>query len=238
MEVRHAVVPAGGRGTRMEPVTRAVPKELLPLGVTPVIDLVLDELAAAGFTEVVVVCAPDKPALREYLGDRVRVIDQPQPRGLGDAVLCAAEVVGDRPFAVALPDALVAHDVLPMLLERALDGAVALEEVPAERASAYGIATVDGDGVITHIEEKPPRPASRLAVAARYVLPPATFEVLRRVPPGHGGEVQLTDALARLVHDGVRLAGVVTTGARRDVGSPEGYAAAFVDAVRGAAGDR
>src|SRR6476661_4680515 len=127
MEVRHAVVPAGGRGTRMEPVTRAVPKELLPLGVTPLIDLVLDELAAAGLTEVVVVGAPDKPALRDYLGDRVHVIDQPQPRGLGDAVLCAAEVVGDRPFAVALPDALVAHHVLPTLLERALDGAVALE---------------------------------------------------------------------------------------------------------------
>lgn len=240
MEVRHAVVPAGGRGTRMAPVTRGVPKELLPLGVTPIIDIVLDELASAGLTEVVVVGAPDKPALRAYLGghDGVRVIDQPEPRGLGDAVLCAADVVGDRPFAIALPDALVTPDVLPALLGAGLDGAIALEQVPPERASAYGIATVDPDGVITHIEEKPAAPASNLAVAARYVLPAATFAALREVRPGHGGEVQLTDALAALVAAGTLLAGVVTTGARRDVGSPEGYAAAFVDVVTGARGDR
>jgi UTP--glucose-1-phosphate uridylyltransferase len=224
----------------MAPVTRVVPKELLPLGVTPVIDVVLDELAGAGLTEIVVVGAPDKPALRAYLAGRdgVQVVDQPEPRGLGDAVLRAAELVGDRPFAVALPDALVAPGVLPALLEAGLDGAIALEEVVPERASAYGIATLDPDGVITQIEEKPAAPESNLAVAARYVLPAATFDALRDLGPGHGGEVQLTDALAALVAAGMRLAGVVTTGARRDVGSPEGYAAAFVDLVTGARGDR
>ena len=221
----------------MAPVTRAVPKELLPLGVTPIIDVVLDELAAAGVTDVVVVAAPAKPALRAYLDGRVRVVDQPEPRGLGDAVLCAAEAIGDRPFVVALPDALVTHDVVPALLAAALDGAVALEEVAPERASGYGIAEVS-DGRITRIEEKPAAPRSNLAVAARYVLPPAVFGALRELAPGVGGEIQLTDALARLVADGVRLAGVVTRGARRDVGSPEGYAAAFVEAVQGASGNR
>ena len=233
----------------MAPVTRGVPKELLPLGVTPVIDVVLDELAAAGLTEVVVVGAPDKPALRRYLSGRagVTVVDQPEPRGLGDAVRCAADAVGDRAFAVALPDALVADGVLARLLATAHDGAVALEPVPAARASSYGIAEVGADGVITRIEEKPAAPRSTLAVAARYVLPAQTMQLLRDAPPGHGGEVQLTDALAALVAGGARLEGVVTTGARRDVGSPEGYAAAFVEAVRdlpavrellGAAGDR
>ena len=92
--------------------------------------------------------------------------------------------------------------------------------------------------MIIRIEEKPDAPASNLAVAARYVLPAATFDALRDQPPGHGGEVQLTDALAALVAGGARLAGVVTTGARRDVGSPEGYAAAFPDRVMGARGGR
>jgi UTP--glucose-1-phosphate uridylyltransferase len=237
--VRHAVVPAGGRGTRMLPATRAVPKELLPLGVTPVIDVVLAELRAAGLDEVVVVGAPDKPALAAHLGPDVRVVDQPQPRGLGDAVLQAAAAVGDAPFAVALPDALLPDRVLGALLERVaagFDGAVALEPVPAARASAYGTARLDGEGTITALAEKAPAPRGAghaLAVAARYVLPAATFDVLRRTPPGHGGEVQLTDALATLIAGGARFAGVVLEPGerRRDVGSPAGYAAAFAERV-------
>jgi UTP--glucose-1-phosphate uridylyltransferase len=237
--VRHAVVPAGGRGTRMLPATRSVPKELLPLGVTPVLDVILAELRRAGLAEIVVVGAPDKPAIDAHVAgdDHVRVVRQPEPRGLGDAVLQAADAVGDAPFAVALPDALVPDRLLPALLERVaagFDGAVALEPVPAARAGHYGTARLDRDGTITRLAEKAPAEpgaTEALAVAARYVLPGATFDALRRTAPGHGGEVQLTDALADLIAQGARLAGVVLRPGerRRDVGSPAGYAAAFAE---------
>jgi UTP--glucose-1-phosphate uridylyltransferase len=217
----------------MLPATRAVPKELLPLGVTPVIDLVLAELTGAGLEDIVVVGAPDKPALAAHLEGvpGVRVVEQPRPRGLGDAVRCAAAAVGDAPFVVALPDALVGHDVVPALLglvAGGFDGAIALEPVPAERALRYGIAELAADGTLTRLREKPEAvpPGRALAVAARYVLPPTVFATLAGTPPGRGGEVQLTDAIASLVAGGARLAGHVIAG-RRDVGSPAGYAEAF-----------
>ena len=191
--VRHAVVPAGGRGTRMLPATRSVPKELLPLGVTPVLDVILAELRHAGLAEIVIVGAPDKPAIDLHVaGDpHVLVVPQPEPRGLGDAVLQAAGAVGEAPFAVALPDALLPDRVLPALLERVaegFDGAIALEPVPAARAAHYGTARLDADGAITQLVEKAPAEpgaTEALAVAARYVLPAATFDVLRRTAPGH-----------------------------------------------------
>jgi UTP--glucose-1-phosphate uridylyltransferase len=114
---------------------------------------------------------------------------------------------------------------------RGLDGAIAVERVPADRVSHYGVVAVDGDGIVTGLVEKPaPGTApSDLAVAARYVLPPAIFGALAATPPAADGEVQLTDAIAALVRDGARLAAVeLPAGTRRlDIGSPAGYAAAF-----------
>jgi UTP--glucose-1-phosphate uridylyltransferase len=235
--VVQAVIPAAGRGTRLAPATRAVPKELLPLGTRPVLDHVLDELNAAGVARVIVVTAPGKEAVVEHLGPNpaVTAVLQREPRGLGHAVLQAAGEVGDEPFVVALPDALFGGPAaLRALLAAAdgLDGAIAVERVPAGRAHRYGIVGVDADGLITHLVEKP-APGSEpsdLAIAARYVLPPAIFDALRTTEPGAAGEIQLTDAIARLVADGARIAAVLLPdGVRRaDVGSPAGYAAAFV----------
>ncbi|MCW3066106.1 MAG: UTP--glucose-phosphate uridylyltransferase [Solirubrobacterales bacterium] len=236
----HAVIPAAGRGTRLAPVTRAVPKELLPLGTRPVLDHVLDELNAAGVARVVLVAAPGKRALLEHLSGNpaVSVAWQADPLGLGDAVLQAEGETGEEPFVVALPDALFGgpaalRALLDVVAARDLDGAVAVERVAPERASHYGIVGTHGDGLIRELVEKPaPGTApSDLAIAARYVLPPAIFAALRATEAGSGGEVQLTDALARLVAAGARIAAVpLPAGVRRqDVGSPAGYAAAFVD---------
>ena len=226
------VIPAAGRGTRLAPLTRAVPKELLPLGRRPVLDIVLEELHAAGIDRIVLVGAPGKEALLGHADDLEYVL-QPEPRGLGDAVLCAEGAV-DGPFVVALPDALYGGpEMLRALLDAAqgVDGAVAVERVPPERVSSYGIVGVDERGRITELVEKPHGQApSDLAIAARYVLPPAIFDALRATRPEPPAEHQLTDAIARLVAGGARFRAVLPPpGVRRsDVGSRAGYAAAFV----------
>jgi UTP--glucose-1-phosphate uridylyltransferase len=230
------VIPAAGRGTRLAPLTRAVPKELLPLGARPVLDVVLEELRAAGIERIVLVGAPGKEALLGH-ADEVEHVLQPEPRGLGDAVLCAEHAVGGEPFVVALPDALYGGpEMLRALLEaaRGRDGAIAVERVPADRASSYGIVAVDAGGLVTELVEKPPpgEAPSDLAIAARYVLPPEIFEALRATRPSGAAapEHQLTDAIAHLVAGGARFAAVVPPPGvrRRDVGSRAGYAAAFV----------
>src|SRR3954447_12661994 len=130
VSVRRAVIPAAGRGTRMLPVSRTTPKELLPLGDTPVIDIVVRELLAAGLDELVVVTGPAKGAILEHLGETgvpVQAVAQPEPRGLGDAVLQAAPVIGREPFAVALPDALIPDGAVRELIaavEAGADGAM------------------------------------------------------------------------------------------------------------------
>jgi UTP--glucose-1-phosphate uridylyltransferase len=222
----------------MLPATRAVPKELLPLGTTPVIDLVLAELAAAGVGEAVLVTAGGKRALEEHVAHAAlatRFVRQRTPRGLGDAVLCAERLTHAEPFVVALPDALVTpaatREAVAAVADGA-DGAIVLERVPAEAAGRYAMAEVGEDRLIRALVEKPGRgwDGGDLAVAARYVLPPSVFGALRATAPGHGGEVQLTDALATLVERGARIAAVelAEDEPRVDLGSPGGYSAAFV----------
>jgi UTP--glucose-1-phosphate uridylyltransferase len=234
-----AVVPAAGLGTRMLPATRAVPKELLPLGTTPVIDLVLEELAAAGVAEAVLVTATGKAALEAHVASgaiAARFVRQAAPRGLGDAVLCAEPLAGADAFVVALPDALVApaatRAAVAAVLSGGAEGAIVVERVAPEAVGSYAMVDVDGDGWIREVVEKPGPGWAKgdLAVAARYVLPHAVFAALRATGPGHGGEVQLTDAIAALVRGGARFAAIELPAhqPRRDVGSPAGYSAAFV----------
>jgi UTP--glucose-1-phosphate uridylyltransferase len=236
----HAVIPAAGRGTRLLPLTRALPKELLPLGRRPVLDHVVAELGDAGITHAVLVTARGKTALVDHLDGhearvRIAAVRQPEPRGLGDAVRCAEGLTGDGPFVVALGDALVDPPALRDLLAAAgepdVDGAILVERVPRDRLDRYGIVGVDDAGIVTRLVEKPvPADApSDLAIAARYVLPHAIFGALAATAPGADGEVQLTDAIAGLVAAGARLRAVtIPPGGRRlDVGSPAGYVGAF-----------
>jgi UTP--glucose-1-phosphate uridylyltransferase len=239
--VRHAVVPVAGLGTRMLPATRAVPKALLPLVDRPVVELVLEELAAAGIERFVLVAGRDAAAIRAHFADddAVEVVVQPEPRGLGDAVAWGAEAV-DGPVAVAVGDALVGGELMQRLVDaftRAdAAAALAVEPVARDRVGHYGIIAPAGDGdpiPVAGIVEKPdPADApSNLAVAGRWVLAAGAAATLRATPPGHGGEVQLTDAIERLCRDGRRVVAVpLAPGERRlDVGDPEGYAGAFVE---------
>jgi len=262
--VRKCVVPAAGLGTRFLPATKSVPKELLPIVDTPTLQYIVAEAAHSGIEDVILITARGKtsmvdhfdlsPELEETLLSRGKVaerdalraisnmarlasIRQHEPLGLGHAVLQAANLVGDEPFAVILGDDVIDAETpaIAQLVEcyqRTGMGVVALMEVPVEETPMYGIAagTMLDDRTmrIERMVEKPQSdPPSNLAVIGRYVLPPRVFDYLREVQPGVGGEIQLTDALA-LLAEREGLVGYRFEGKRYDAGDRLGYLKANV----------
>ena len=236
-----ALIPAAGHGTRFLPVTRVVPKEMLPVGAKPAIQLIVEEALAAGADEVVIVVSPEKEIVRKYfdgdaaLASRIRWAWQTEQRGLGHAVLQGAPLLAQErePVLVLLGDALVsgeAPSAAMAAISRAHGGAsvVGLEEVPLEKVSRYGI--VKGSQVdervlkLDDLVEKPAPEAapSRLAIAGRYLLDPAIFDLLATQTPGHGGEIQLTDSIRRLLAE-KPVYGYRYPGHRHDIGNPAGY---------------
>ena len=254
-KIRTAVVPAAGKGTRMRPITYAVPKELLPLGSKPVIHWVLEELAGGGISDVVLVLSRDKTAVLDYL-DRVadsslpkniRWVYQPEPRGLGDAVRCARNALEDAPFAVALGDCVIDSpkpgSAVGRLCEVAAQNncsALLCEEVPRESVSKYGV--LDPKEAtrpvfkLRGVVEKPAadKAPSNLVIAARYVLNPAIFEYLDRTKADHTGEIQLTNAMSSMIRDGYTFFGVCLEPEekRLDIGSHSSYFEAFETMVK------
>jgi UTP--glucose-1-phosphate uridylyltransferase len=269
--VTKAVVPVAGLGTRFLPATKATPKEMLPVVDKPAIQYVVEEAVRAGLDDVLLVTGRNKTPLEDHfdsayeledkleadagkrhLLDRVRSVTelatvhyvrQGAARGLGHAVLCAAQHVGDEPFAVLLGDDLIdERDVLltdMVGIQKRLGGCViALMEVPRDQIGLYGCAaaeaTDEADVVrITGLVEKPaPDEApSNFAIIGRYVLSPEIFDVLRHTPPGRGGEVQLTDAIEQLTDRpgaGGPVHGVVFRGRRYDTGDKADYLKAIV----------
>mgnify|MGYP001027620312 CR=1 FL=1 len=214
--IRTAVIPAGGLGTRLLPLTRAVPKELLPVWKRPVLDYALEEAAAAGIERVVIITAPGKEALQAYFCDgrpafasapqglTIDFVEQREPRGLGDAVRQGAPA--GEPIAVLLPDELLVgpNCLAQLLARRDQDGgsAIAVKRVPRAEVNRYGIVDVDAEsGVawrVRSVIEKPhPDIApSDLAVIGRYVLDEEVLERLQSARPTLNGEIQLTDSIA------------------------------------------
>jgi UTP--glucose-1-phosphate uridylyltransferase len=267
--VTKAVVPVAGLGTRFLPATKATPKALMPVVDKPAIQYVVEEAAAAGLHDVVLITDDRQQAIAAHferdpdlekaleaksnakaLADvraptelaRMSYVRQPTPRGLGHAVLCAADHVGDEPFAVLLGDDLIGADdhlLATMLAARSKYGGsiVALMEVPPDTVSAYGVAafkpTDDANIVaVTDLIEKPDvsEAPSNWIVIGRYVCDPAIFGVLRETPPGRGGEIQLTDALRTLAiadrsanDDGGGVHGVLFRGRRFDTGNKQDF---------------
>ena len=263
--VHDVLVPAAGLGTRMLPATRAVPKELLPLVDRPIIQYGVEEAARAGIRRVVLITSPGntlsaahfapapdleaelaargKPELLAVVRDLAALADvttvhQPAPRGLGHAVLCGRDAVGDAPFAVMLPDDVIDAD--PPALRQMLDVFAAtgdpvllVERVPHSAVSRYGIIAAEPvrDGVfrVTDLVEKPaPGDApSDLAIIGRYLLTPDVFPALEATEAGAGGEIQLTDALRRLL-DRRPIYACRLAGTRLDAGNRLGYLKATI----------
>jgi UTP--glucose-1-phosphate uridylyltransferase len=264
--VTKAVIPAAGLGTRFLPATKASPKEMLPVVDKPAIQYVVEEAVEAGLDDILMITGRNKRSLEDHFdrmwelestleakGDLERLarvreagdlatvhyVRQGDPRGLGHAVLCARQHVGDHPFAVLLGDDLIdSRDPLlgPMIdVQRRYGGSVvALIEVPDSQIALYGCAAVvetDDEDVlrITDLVEKPePGTApSNYAVIGRYVLSPTVFDVLDKTAPGRGGEIQLTDALREMALS-EPMHGLLFHGRRYDTGDRADYLKAIV----------
>lgn len=231
-----AIIPAAGHGTRFLPVTRVVPKEMLPIGARPALEVIVEEARAAGADEIVMVISRGKELIREYFRDdpSMRFVYQEEQRGLGHAVLQAASAVGagDSPVLVLLGDALVAGgnasaELVAVSAAHGGASVIGLERVPRERVSRYGIVRMDGDRVVDMVEKPSPEEApSDMAIAGRYLLDSAIFGLLVTQTPGRGGEIQLTDAIRRLLAQ-KPVYGCVYSGKRQDIGNPKGYFAAL-----------
>ncbi len=266
--IKKAVLPVAGLGTRFLPASKAIPKEMITVVDKPVIQYVVEEAVAAGITEIVLVNHALKTAIENHFdvhyeleaelekknktallaavrdivppGVRVISVRQGRPLGLGHAVLCAREVIGDAPFAVLLPDVLVdGHDVagdndlLRMLqaFEAHRAAQVMVQQVPMSRVDQYGVvalkqATLQAghSTAMTAVVEKPASAdaPSDLAVVGRYVLPSRIFALLARTAPGAGNEIQLTDAIAALIAE-QDVEAYRMIGASYDCGSKIGY---------------
>ena len=263
-----ALIPAAGYGTRFLPASKTVPKEMLPVGAKPAIQLIVEEALAAGADEVVIVTSPDKPSLKrhfdpdpvwharcakkpeidaelthlEEIGRRISWTYQTEQKGLGHAVLQAADILRgtSEPVLILLGDALVsgtAPSPAMAAISRAFGGAsvVGLEEVPLEKVSRYGVVKGDfvdapaeaREGIVLKLSDLVEKPApevapSRFAIAGRYLLDPAILNLLATQTPGKGGEIQLTDSIKRLL--GTKpVYGFRYPGRRHDIGNPVGY---------------
>ena len=259
-KLRKAVFPVAGLGTRLLPATKAIPKELLTVVDRPLIQYAVDEAREAGIEQLIFVTGRGKSALVDYFdmafelettmrekGKNLGALDssrvsfgelvsvrQQQPLGLGHAVWCAREIVGDEPFAVLLPDDLM-HGT-PGALKQMVDAwekvgggnMLCTEVVPQDRTASYGIiAPGKRDGAITEVVgvvEKPsPEVApSNLGVIGRYILQPEVMQILDKGETGAGGEIQLTDAMAQLIGRQPFHATTVDA-ARYDCGDKAGY---------------
>jgi UTP--glucose-1-phosphate uridylyltransferase len=265
MKIKKAVIPVAGLGTRLLPATKTVPKELMPVVDVPAIQYVVEEAVAAGIDEVIFVTGRGKDAIEDHfdaapeleqvleargqkqMGEAIRQIGemievvavrQKRPLGLGHAVLCARDLVGQEPFAVLLADDLIDAEVpctrqLLDVFEEKGESVIALMEVSEDEVHRYGI--IGGPPIrprlheVDRMVEKPsPKDApSRLAIIGRYVLRPEIFRVLDQLPPGRGGEIQLTDGLEGLVRER-KVYGYQFVGERYDVGDKFGFVRANV----------
>ncbi|WP_299618992.1 UTP--glucose-1-phosphate uridylyltransferase GalU [uncultured Tateyamaria sp.] len=266
-KVTKAIFPVAGLGTRFLPATKSVPKEIMTLVDRPLIQYAIDEARAAGIKEFIFVTSRGKGALEDYFdhaptleqelrkkgkdellevlkdtnmdSGAIAYIRQHKALGLGHAVWCARRLVGNEPFAVILPDDVIAAEkpCLQQMVEAYNEtggNVVATMEVPPEKASSYGVLDVQEDmGHVVKVKgmvEKPPvgKAPSNLAVIGRYILNPSVLRSLNQMKSGAGGEIQLTDAIASEINGEHGVYGYRFRGQRFDCGSKSGFLQATV----------
>ena len=270
--VRKAVFPAGGLGTRFLPATKVIPKEMLALVDKPIIQYGVEEAVASGIEHVIIVTGRGKGSMEDHFDHsfeldatlerrgkhqllavsrgvsalaRISYVRQKEPLGLGHAVLCARDLVGDEPFAVILPDDVIASEV--PCIKQIIDvfnqkGGAVLATMPIEGSaiSAYGVLAGEQDPDnwriynCTGMVEKPKLEdaPSKQAIIGRYVLTPRVFELLEQTKPGAGGEIQLTDGIKALAKE-QKVYGYTFEGKRFDAGDKLGMLQATVEFALG-----
>lgn len=267
--VRKAIIPAAGFGTRFLPATKAIPKEMLPIVDVPTIQYIIDEAVKSGIEEICLVTNSYKQSIEnhfdrsfeleeklkasgdtehlemiEQITDMANIVSvrQKNPKGLGHAILCAQNFVGDEPFAILLGDDIVVNPQGKPAIRQLMDAyeqtgksVVGVQEVARENVCKYGIIDPlkDAEGKLVQVEtfvEKPPvdQAPSNLAILGRYILTPDIFEKLKTQAAGKGNEIQLTDSIDRLAKDDAVYA-YNFDGNRYDVGDRKGFLQAQVE---------
>ena len=264
--VTKAVIPAAGLGTRFLPVTKSMPKEMLPIIDIPVIHYVVNEALASGIDDIIIITGRSKRAIEDYFDDSpelemhlakskkqhllnivqnisslvdIHYIRQKEPLGLGDAVLRAEKHICNEPFAVLLGDDIIRNEKpctqqLIDTFERYRCSVIAVEDVPKEMVSSYGIIKgkqlEDSLYLLEDIVEKPTveEAPSTMGAIGRYVFTPEIFDCLKQTPRGIGGEIQLTDGI-RLLNTHQNIYGYTFNGRRYDTGDRVGYIEAIID---------
>ena len=267
-KIRKAVFPVAGLGTRFLPATKATPKEMLPIVDKPLIQYAVEEAVAAGVKEIIFVTGSTKRAIEDHFDKNFELetklaekgkkefldivqnvipkdvfcvyVRQPEALGLGHAVLCAKDIVGNEPFAVILPDDLIDNADYPVLkqmvdqFETKGNSIIAVQSVPVNEVDRYGI--VDAEAMVSPIapiqgiveKPAPDKAPSTWGVVGRYILTPRIFELLEKTAPKAGGEIQLTDGIASLIGKEAVYA-YQFYGRRYDCGSKLGYLEATVN---------
>jgi UTP--glucose-1-phosphate uridylyltransferase len=257
--LRKAVFPVGGLGTRFLPATKAVPKEMLPVVDRPLIQYAVDEAIEAGIEQMIFVTGRGKSAIEDHFdiayeleatmsarGKSLKLLEQTrlapgavayvrqqEPMGLGHAVWCARDIIGDEPFAVLLADDFMVGEPgclkqMVAAYEKTGGNIICAQEVPDDMMHMYGVITPGTrDGALTEVKGLVEKPAagtspSNLAVIGRYILQPEVMRILETQGKGAGGEIQLTDAMARMIGD-QPFHGLTFQGKRYDCGDKAGY---------------
>ncbi len=264
-KIRKAIIPAAGFGTRFLPATKAQPKEMLPIVDKPAIQFIVEEARKSGIEEILVITGRNKRSIEDHFDKSVELelqlrshgkydlleqveeisdvtvhfIRQKEAKGLGHAILCARQFVGDEPFAVLLGDDIVSAEVpvLSQLIKAYKDmggSVLGVQKVPKDKVSSYGIVNPEkiNENIwkAVSLVEKPEieDAPSRLAVLGRYILTPEIFDILEHTQPGSGGEIQLTDAINELASI-QNVYAYRFEGRRYDIGDKEGFLEATVE---------
>jgi UDP-glucose pyrophosphorylase (EC 2.7.7.9) len=265
-KIRKAIIPAAGLGTRFLPATKAMPKEMLPIVDKPTIQYIVEEAVASGIEDIIIVTGKTKRAIEDHFDNafelekileekgkldllekvrypsnlaNIHYIRQKEPKGLGHAIWCARNFIGDEPFAVLLGDDIVVSN--PPCLKQLIDqyeqtysSVIGVKQVPYEETSRYGIIeplTAEGRRyqVKQFVEKPSPGTApSNLAIMGRYILTPEIFIFLEKQEVGAGGEIQLTDAIQKL-NQIQRVFAYEFEGKRYDVGEKVGFVKTTID---------
>lgn len=266
-KIRKAVIPAAGLGTRFLPVTKAQPKEMLPIVDKPTIQYIIEEAVASGIEEILIITGRNKNCIEDHFDKSVELeleleksgkqemlklvreisdmvdihyIRQKEPRGLGHAISCAKTFVGNEPFAVLLGDDLVYNEEKPCL-KQLMDcyneyntSILGVQTIDAKDVDKYGIIKgIHIEGRVHKVRGLIEKPAieeapSNIAILGRYIITPQIFKILEETKPGRGGEIQLTDALSKLINEEAIYA-YEFEGIRYDVGDKLGFLKATVE---------
>ncbi|MDK2789607.1 MAG: UTP--glucose-phosphate uridylyltransferase [Methanothermococcus sp.] len=262
--IKKAIIPAAGFGTRLLPITKAQPKEMLPVVGKPIIQYVVEDLAEAGIDNILMVTGKGKQAIENHFDKNFELeeklkkdgknealeilkeiddiacifyIRQRDQKGLGDAIFCGSEFIGNEYFVAMVGDTIYSGNVVKKLIDaynKYKCSVIALERVPMDDVHKYGVIAGEEieEGIfnITDLVEKPPkeRAPSNLIITGAYLLSPKIFEHLKNTKPGRGGEIQLTDAMKSMLKE-EKILGVEVDFKRYDIGDIEGWLKANVE---------